>query len=74
MVLLTVRKRWELSHLILINDDYGIAVRGGYHCAGLAHKAIGTWDCGAVRMSMGIYNNGKEMKAAADAVYAISKG
>ena len=58
----------------LLNDDYGIAVRGGYHCAGLAHKAIGTWDCGAVRMSMGIYNNGKEMKAAADAVYAISKG
>lgn len=57
----------------LLNDEYGIAVRGGYHCAGLAHKTIGTWDCGAVRMSMGIYNNGREMKAAADAVYAITK-
>ncbi|MCQ4636888.1 aminotransferase class V-fold PLP-dependent enzyme [Anaerovorax odorimutans] len=57
----------------LLNDEYGIAVRGGYHCAGLAHKTIGTWDCGAVRMSMGIYNNAREMKAAADAIYAISK-
>lgn len=57
----------------LLNDEYGIAVRGGYHCAGLAHRTIGTWDCGAVRMSMGIYNNGREMKAAADAVYAITK-
>ncbi|HIU28358.1 MAG TPA: hypothetical protein IAD16_08265, partial [Candidatus Fimisoma avicola] len=22
----------------LLSDDFGIAVRGGYHCAGLAHR------------------------------------
>lgn len=57
----------------LLNDEFGIAVRGGYHCAGLAHKTIGTWDSGAVRMSMGIYNNIQHMKAAVDAVYQIAK-
>lgn len=57
----------------LLNDEYGIAVRSGYHCAGLAHKTIGTWDTGAVRMSMGIYNNERQMKMAVDAVHAISK-
>lgn len=57
----------------LLNDEYGIAVRGGYHCAGLAHKTIGTWDTGAVRMSMGMYNNERQMKIAVDAIHAISK-
>lgn len=57
----------------ILNDEYGIAVRGGYHCAGLAHKTIGTWDTGAVRMSMGMYNNQRQMKIAIDAVHAISK-
>ncbi|MCB6994421.1 aminotransferase class V-fold PLP-dependent enzyme [bacterium 210820-DFI.6.37] len=57
----------------LLNDEYGIAVRAGYHCAGLAHKTIGTWDTGAVRVSMGIYNNEKQMKIAADAIYNLSK-
>ncbi len=57
-----------------LNDDYGIAVRSGYHCAGLAHKTIGTWETGAIRMSVGIYNHERQMKIAVDAVHAISKG
>lgn len=57
----------------ILNDEFGIAVRGGYHCAGLAHKTIGSLDTGAVRMSMGIYNTVKQMRIAADAVYEIAK-
>lgn len=56
----------------LLNDEYGIAVRGGYHCAGLAHKTIGSWDTGAVRMSVGLYNNERQMKIAVDAVAQIA--
>lgn len=56
----------------LLNDEYGIAVRSGYHCAGLAHKTIGTWETGAVRMSMGIYNNVNDMKTAVEAVNQIA--
>lgn len=57
----------------LLNDNFGIATRAGFHCAGLAHKTIGTWDTGAVRMSLGVFNNMRQIKLAADAVYKISK-
>jgi selenocysteine lyase/cysteine desulfurase len=37
-------------------DRRGICVRGGYHCAGLAHKTLGTPEGGAVRVSVGTFN------------------
>lgn len=37
-------------------DKHGICVRGGYHCAGLAHKTLGTPVGGAVRVSLGMFN------------------
>mgnify|MGYP001033083187 CR=1 FL=1 len=36
-----------------LDADYGIAVRGGTHCAPLLHQAIGTGEQGAVRASPG---------------------
>ena len=57
----------------LLNDNFGIATRAGFHCAGLAHKTIGTWDTGAVRMSLGLFNNIRQIRLAIDAVYEISK-
>lgn len=56
-----------------LNRDYGIAVRSGYHCAGLAHKTIGTWNTGGVRLSVGPFNTRKELRAAAEAVWKIGK-
>lgn len=41
--------------------EEGIAVRGGYHCAPLAHKALGTEKEGTVRASLGVYNTEKEI-------------
>ena len=55
----------------LLNRHYGIAVRGGYHCAGMAHKTIGTWDSGAVRASVGPYNSPEDVDALADALQEI---
>ena len=46
----------------------GICVRGGYHCAALAHRAIGTADSGAVRVSFGVFNNEKDIDALVDAL------
>ena len=34
----------------------GICVRAGYHCAPLAHRALGTPDGGAVRVGFGVFN------------------
>lgn len=56
-----------------LNREYGIAVRGGYHCAGLAHRTIGTWNTGAVRLSVGPFNTRREIRTAAEAVWKIGK-
>lgn len=51
----------------------GLIVRAGYHCAPLAHRAIGTADGGCVRVSFGYYNKPSDVKKAADAVYNALK-
>ncbi len=37
-------------------NDFGICVRGGLHCAPLAHQTLGTTDGGLVRLSPGFFN------------------
>ena len=37
-------------------SERGICVRSGYHCSALGHKALGTDEIGAVRVSFGIFN------------------
>ncbi len=53
--------------------DGKAAVRAGYQCAPLAHKAIGTQDRGVVRASFGIFNNMCDVKRMTDYVYHISR-
>lgn len=57
----------------ILSRDFGIAVRGGYHCSGLAHNTIGTKSIGAVRFSVGPYNDLKEIKYAINSIYKICK-
>lgn len=52
-------------------DKHGICVRGGYHCAGLAHKTLGTPDGGAVRVSLGMFNRTADVEALYQAVKAL---
>lgn len=49
------------------------AVRAGFHCAPLAHRAIGTSSTGAVRASFGVFNNRKDVEKITDYVYRISR-
>jgi cysteine desulfurase/selenocysteine lyase len=56
-----------------LSTKYGIASRGGYHCAGLAHKTIGTLETGAVRLSVGPSNTKREIAVAIQAVYQMQK-
>ncbi len=50
-----------------------IITRAGYHCAPLAHRALGTDNTGAVRISFGYFNTMSETKKIIDAIYKISK-
>ena len=38
-----------------------VCIRSGFHCAALAHKALGTGDFGAVRCSFGMYTTEKDI-------------
>ncbi len=49
------------------------AVRAGYHCAPLAHQAIGTAETGAVRASFGIFNTRRDVDRMAEYVYGIAR-
>lgn len=56
-----------------LNDIYGICARGGFHCAGLAHKTIGTFKTGAVRMSIGPFNTKRDIGLAISGIYQLQK-
>jgi cysteine desulfurase/selenocysteine lyase len=56
---------------LLLGDN--IIVRAGYHCAPLAHKALGTENVGAVRVSFGYFNTVSDVHRIADAVYKVSR-
>lgn len=45
-----------------ILSEKGFAVRAGLHCAPLAHKAFGTQDRGAVRVSVSAFNTLQEVQ------------
>ena len=47
--------------LVSLLDDNGICVRGGIHCAILAHDAIGTVSMGTVRISLSYRNTMQEI-------------
>ena len=43
----------EVGEILSKNN---VCVRTGYHCAPLAHKALGTYGTGGVRISFGVFN------------------
>ena len=45
----------ELS--FILDSDYGIKNRSGLHCAPLAHKTIGSFPTGTVRLSLSYFNS-----------------
>ena len=54
-----------------LDDEYDILVRVGLHCAPMAHKTLGTYPDGTVRLSMGYFNTPDDIAMAADAVLKI---
>ena len=54
-----------------LNENYGICVRAGAHCAPLMHEALGTRDKGAVRFSFSHMNTMEEVESAVKALQDI---
>lgn len=57
----------------VLDEEYNICTRGGFHCAPFAHKYLGTYDYGCVRFSFGYFNTEEEILYAANAVKEISE-
>lgn len=57
-----------------LSSDFDIAVRGGLHCAPLAHEALGTLDGGLVRASFSHFNSEREIDSLLFALKNIQNG
>jgi cysteine desulfurase/selenocysteine lyase len=57
-----------------LDEEYGILCRIGLHCSPAAHKTMGTYPQGTVRLSIGYFNNAQEIDQAVMAVQKIAKG
>ena len=57
---------------MILDEEYGISVRAGGHCAPLMHKALGTEKTGAVRFSFSYFNTEEEVDVAARAVKELA--
>lgn len=57
-----------------LDDEHDILVRVGLHCAPMAHKTLGTYPDGTVRLSMGYFNTPEDVAFAADAIKKILNG
>jgi cysteine desulfurase/selenocysteine lyase len=58
----------------ILDDEYGILSRIGLHCSPAAHKTLGTFPHGTVRLSIGYFNNEQEIDQAIQAVHKIARG
>jgi cysteine desulfurase family protein len=55
-----------------LEDDYGIMCRPGLQCAPLAHRTMGTFPEGTVRLSLGYFTTEQEISFTVDAVEKIA--
>ena len=56
----------------ILDIEFEIQVRAGFHCAPLLHKALGTDQEGLIRFSPGIYNTSVDIEFAVGAIAEIA--
>lgn len=57
-----------------LDEEHGVLCRVGLHCAPAAHRTLGTFPEGTVRLSIGYFNTEQDMERAIEAVKAVAKG
>ncbi|MBN1628863.1 MAG: aminotransferase class V-fold PLP-dependent enzyme [Thermoleophilia bacterium] len=56
-----------------LDEEFDIAARIGLHCAPAAHKTLGTFPTGTVRLSLGAFNTAAEVDLVIQAVCEIAR-
>lgn len=71
-VLSLVVEGWDPSIMAFnLDREYGISVRSGLHCAPRAHRAIGSYPIGTLRISPGWFNTLDDIDICCDAIISI---
>jgi cysteine desulfurase family protein len=66
---------WEPTDLaVVLDQSFGIAARAGLHCAPCAHRTLGTFPKGTVRLSPGWFNTAEEIDRVLEAVRQVLGG
>lgn len=66
-------KGWEPEDIAnILTQNYEISVRSGLHCAPLAHRTIGTYPEGTVRVSPGYFTTKEELRHFLQAIKNIT--
>ena len=73
IVSLNVRDYDSAQVAEVLAERYDIAVRAGGHCAPRMHRALGTWEQGAVRFSFGWFNTMADVEAAVRALQEVAE-
>jgi selenocysteine lyase/cysteine desulfurase len=55
-----------------LDREHGIMLRAGLHCAPAAHRRLGTFPCGTVRVGIGPFNSEADVDALVGAVREFS--
>lgn len=71
IVSFVVEQRDASTLAFRLDREFGIAVRAGFHCTPLAHKAAGTENTGAVRASVGLWTSEKDIDIMVNAMAEI---
>lgn len=65
---------WDPAFLAFqLDHQYGIAVRAGLHCAPRAHRTIGSYPAGTLRISPGFFNTVDDITIFCDALISITR-
>ena len=68
IVSFTARDRRVSDVGLRLDEDYGILTRVGLHCAPAAHKTIGTFPEGTVRLAPGVFTTAADIKKTVQAI------
>ena len=55
----------------MLDSEFNISSRTGLHCAPLAHKTVGSYPNGSIRISLGYFNIEKEIDIFLNAINTI---
>lgn len=70
---LTSRSLSPSALAVRLYTEYGLELRSGLHCAPLAHRTIGSYPTGTVRVSISLYHTPQDLEYLTKALYDVCR-